>query len=255
MDCSTPGFPVLHCLPELAQTHIHWVSDATQPSHPLLFPSLALNLSQHQAWFSLNLSRGCSLAVRPGCMLAQPVTSLISASKEAPWSHRPGVMLPRNRVNSWLHLPSCPARAGWPLPPKYHISVSSVWLMIVAKLWMNEWMNKWMTECLPVINPYHKAVMTVNSSVFFKELWFHPYLGILQCGRTESRVQSLFFNRKDLLQKEMATHSTFLAWEIPWMEESGRLQSTVSQRVGHDWETSLSLLLTYGFCSRFLFRT
>ena len=35
MDCSTPGFPVLHCLPEFAQVHIHWISDAIQPSHPL----------------------------------------------------------------------------------------------------------------------------------------------------------------------------------------------------------------------------
>jgi len=35
MDCSIPGFPVLHQLPELAQTHVHWVGDAAQPSHPL----------------------------------------------------------------------------------------------------------------------------------------------------------------------------------------------------------------------------
>ena len=35
MDCSTPGFPVLHCLLELAQTHIHWVNDAIQPFHPV----------------------------------------------------------------------------------------------------------------------------------------------------------------------------------------------------------------------------
>ena len=39
MDCSTPGFPVLHHLLELAQTHVHWVSDAIQPSHPLSSPS------------------------------------------------------------------------------------------------------------------------------------------------------------------------------------------------------------------------
>jgi len=52
VDCSTPGFPVLHHLPELAQIHIHWVGDAIQPSHPLLPPSLpALNLSQHQGLF------------------------------------------------------------------------------------------------------------------------------------------------------------------------------------------------------------
>ena len=45
MDCSTLGFPVLHHLPELAQTHVHWVSDAIQPSHPLSSPSPALILS------------------------------------------------------------------------------------------------------------------------------------------------------------------------------------------------------------------
>ena len=39
MDCSTPGLPVHYQLPELAQTHVHWVGDAIQPSHPLLSPS------------------------------------------------------------------------------------------------------------------------------------------------------------------------------------------------------------------------
>ena len=49
MGCSTPDSPVLHCLLEFTQTHVHWVSDAIQPSHPLLSPSPpALNLSQHQ---------------------------------------------------------------------------------------------------------------------------------------------------------------------------------------------------------------
>ena len=38
MDCSMPGFPVLHYLPEFAQTHVHWVGDAIQQSHPLSFP-------------------------------------------------------------------------------------------------------------------------------------------------------------------------------------------------------------------------
>ena len=49
MDCSTPGFPVHHHLLELAQTHVHWVDDAIQPSHLLLSPSPpAFNHSQHQ---------------------------------------------------------------------------------------------------------------------------------------------------------------------------------------------------------------
>ena len=38
MDCSTPGLPVHHQLPEFTQTHVHWVGDAVQPSHPLLLP-------------------------------------------------------------------------------------------------------------------------------------------------------------------------------------------------------------------------
>ena len=52
MDCSTPGLPVLYYLPEFALTHVHRVSDAIQPSHPLWSPSPpALDLSQHQGLF------------------------------------------------------------------------------------------------------------------------------------------------------------------------------------------------------------
>ena len=52
MDCSMPGLPVHHQLLELAQTHVHWVSDAIQPSHPLSSPfPLAFNLSQHRGLF------------------------------------------------------------------------------------------------------------------------------------------------------------------------------------------------------------
>ena len=52
MDCSTPGFPVYRQLPELAQTHVHQVGDAIQPSHPLSSSSVpALNISQHQGLF------------------------------------------------------------------------------------------------------------------------------------------------------------------------------------------------------------
>ena len=52
MDCSMPGFPAHHQLPELAQTHVHWAGDAIQPSHPLSSSSPpAFNLSQHQGLF------------------------------------------------------------------------------------------------------------------------------------------------------------------------------------------------------------
>ena len=51
MDCSMLGFPVHHQLPELAQIHVHRVSDVIQPSHPLSYPSPAFNLSQHLGLF------------------------------------------------------------------------------------------------------------------------------------------------------------------------------------------------------------
>ena len=57
MDCSTPGFPDHHQLPEFTQTYVHLVADTIQPSHPLSSASpLALNLSQHQGLFKLDSS-------------------------------------------------------------------------------------------------------------------------------------------------------------------------------------------------------
>ena len=55
MDCSTPGLPVHHQLPEFTQTHVHCVGDTIQPSHPLSTPSPpAFNLSQHQGLFQFS---------------------------------------------------------------------------------------------------------------------------------------------------------------------------------------------------------
>ena len=62
----------------------------------------------------------------------------------------------------------------------------------------------------------------------------------------ETWVWSL--GREDPLEKEMATHSSILAWKIPWMEKRGRLQSVGLQRVGHDGATSLSLSLSLYNC-------
>ena len=92
-----------------------------------------------------------------------------------------------------------------------------------------------------------------------KEHWFHAFQ-VLQTlltsnhwtslvaqrlkrlpGIQETWVQSL--GREDPLEKEMATHSSTLAWRIPWREKPARLQSMVSQRVGHNGATSLSLSL------------
>ena len=58
----------------------------------------------------------------------------------------------------------------------------------------------------------------------------------------ETRVR--FLGREDPLEKEIAIHSSTLAWKIPWTEEPDRLQSMGSQRVGHDWATSHFTLLS-----------
>ena len=72
-----------------------------------------------------------------------------------------------------------------------------------------------------------------------EEFYFKEYLGSLVAqrlkrlpARQETLVRSL--GPEDPLEKEMATHSSILAWKIPWTEKPGRLQSIGSQRVGHD---------------------
>ena len=66
MDCSMPGLPVHHQFPEFTQTHVHWIGDAIQPSHPLLSPSPPnFNLSQHRSFpiYQLFESGGQSIGV------------------------------------------------------------------------------------------------------------------------------------------------------------------------------------------------
>ena len=92
MDCSTPGLPVHHQLPEFAQTHVHWVGDAIQPSHPLPLPcSPALSLSQHQSLTGVNKSW----------------------QYNAPsWTHHPAPTF----INSWPILFSCSICSPCSLP-------------------------------------------------------------------------------------------------------------------------------------------
>ena len=90
MDCSMPGLPVHHQLPELAQTHVHRVGDAIQPSHPLSSPSPpAFNLSQHQSLSNESVLRirwpkywSCSFSISPSSEYSELIslgwTGLIS---------------------------------------------------------------------------------------------------------------------------------------------------------------------------------
>ena len=85
----------------------------------------------------------------------------------------------------------------------------------------------------------------VSSSRLGFGLWFCLLRASLLAQRVkclpalrDTQVRSLVW--EDPLEKEMATHSSILAWRIPWTEEPGRLQSMGSQRVRHEWATSLS---------------
>ena len=87
-DCSTPGLPVHHQLPEFTQTHVHWVSDAIQPSHPLSSPSPpAPNPSQHQSLFQwVNSSHGQSTGVSVSASLPPKKSQGWSPSEWTGWS-------------------------------------------------------------------------------------------------------------------------------------------------------------------------
>ena len=82
--------------------------------------------------------------------------------------------------------------------------------------------------------------------VVYPTYWFPAPKMNLACPYMRShlwrqkKVVCKLLGRGDPLEKEMATHSSILAWRIPWTEEPGGLQSTGLQRVGHDWATSLT---------------
>ena len=81
-------------------------------------------------------------------------------------------------------------------------------------------------------------------------IYTHTYIHIHRASLVAQRLKRLpalretwvwSLGQEDPLEKEMTTHSSILAWRITWTEEPGGLQSTGSQRVGHDWRTSLPL--------------
>ena len=81
-------------------------------------------------------------------------------------------------------------------------------------------------------------ILTVTLLIRFN---YYPYWTSLVAQTVKHLPTMRETCREVLLEKEMATHSSILAWRIPWMEELGRLQSMGSQRVGHSWVTSLHI--------------
>ena len=136
MDCSTPSFPVHHYLLEFAQTHVRWVDDIIQPSHPLSSPSpLALSLSQHQGvfqWVSSSYQVARVLELQLGHQLFQ-------------WIFR------ADFLQDWLVWPCCPrgSRGSSPTPQFDSISSSVLSLLYGPTLTsVRDWFNHWLSVCL-----------------------------------------------------------------------------------------------------------
>ena len=116
-------------------------------------------------------------------------------------------------------------------------------LNILSDLW-----NRCFFHPLKVLSHYSFSKYLLSSSHESLVAQMVKHLSTMQ----ETWVRSL--GQEDPVEKEMAIHSSTIAWKIPWTEEPGRLQSMGSQRVRHDWATLLTYL-TYPwtrYCSRYL---
>ena len=162
MNCSTPGFPVHYQLLELAQTHVHRVSDAIQPSYPLLSPSPpAFNLSSIRVLFN----------------------------------------------ESALHI-------RWP-----NSLLSLDYLDLKLDIGYGEGNGN------PLQYSYLENPMDGGA-------WWAVVHGV---AKSQTRLSDFPFTfHFHALEKEMATHSSVLAWRIPGMGEPGGLPSMGSHRVRHD---------------------
>ena len=104
-------------------------------------------------------------------------------------------------------------------------------MKLTRKASCRSWSSVSLNSKLPSLLGWNSSCNILDSN------WFCRTLGKLLPAMEETWVQSLGW--EDPLEKEMATHSSVLAWRIPRTGEPGRLQSIGSQRVGHDWATSL----------------
>ena len=106
-------------------------------------------------------------------------------------------------------------------------------------------------SCLTDCHPGNCSIPGICPSLFLEFSQIHVHWMSIWASLVVQRVKHLLALREtwvgslgwaDPLEKAMATHSSTLAWRIPWTEKPGRLQSMGSQRVGHDWATSLHFM-------------
>ena len=159
------------------------------------------------------------------------------------WNEHPHMC--KENISSWGLMPLCPSR-------------DLLWLGISWSTCSLTCVSGWPASKNIITNYKAKRAWkpTVTWAIvyLFKQFFLFIHFGRSHTGNVGfpggSEGKASACNAGDLglipgsgrpLEKEMATHSSILAWWIPWTEEPGRLQSMGSQRVGHDWVTSLSL--------------
>ena len=227
MDCSTPGFSILHTFLDLAQTHVPWAGDAIQLSCLLLFSSPRASIFPSIRVFS---NESASRIRWP------KYWSFSFSFSISPSNDYSGLIFFRIDLFDLL------AGQGTFKSLLQHHSCSSVL----------RWSAFFMVQ---LSHPYKTTGKTIG-------LTRQTFVGIVTYllfsmlsrfvmgfpGGSEGKAYACNGGHLGSIpwlgrspEKEMATHSRTLAWKILWRKKPGKLQTMRSQRVGHDWVTSLSL--------------
>ena len=206
MDCSTPGFSVLHYLLEFAQTHVHWIGDATQPPslRPLLLPSIfpSIRIFSHLQSFPASGSF--------------PMSQLFTAGSQSIGASALALVLPVN-INGWFPL----GLAGLILHSKGLSRVFSS-----TTVWSHQFFGAQPSLGFPDGSNSKESTYNVG------------YLGLIPgLGRSPGEGKGYPL----LLIIVLIPTSSSLAWIIPCTMEPGRPQPLESQRVGQHWVTFTSL--------------
>ena len=186
MDWSTPGFPVYPQLPELAQTHVHQVGDAIQPSWTILSSVVPFS-----SWLQSFPTSG-----------SFPVSQFFASGGQSIRISASATVLPMN-IQDWFP---------------------------VGLTGLNFLQSKGLSRVF--------SNTTVQKHQFFDiqlSLWASLVAQRVKHLPAVQETWVLYLGQEGPLKKEMETHSSILAWKIPWMEKPVRLQSMGSQRVRHDW--------------------
>ena len=136
-----------------------------------------------------------------------------------------------------------------------------IFMLVIRNLDEMQRRSVLMTEevtCLLLLSLEHR-VTSLPSKISLFPFYFitfraFPDDSVVKNQPAMQEIQEMWvwsLGQEDLLDQEMATHSTILAWKIPWTEEPGGLLSTGSQRVGHDWSCIPSCLLDCKKCFGF----